>query len=483
MLKRFLTHSMGYGFAEVGRQAIGLILLPVYARWLTPTDYGIVSVLSVMTTLLSGLLAWGMGSAVLRFLFIYKQPQEQRTFLTTMVVLLFGGGGLICAGLATFGGPGFSALFAQIPAHPFLPLVVWCAFLALAEVIPMTYLLARSRVRAYVGVSLGVVILRASCILLMVVGLRRGAVGKLEGELWGGLLMALGLSAWFWRYLGWRLSGRMVREVVAFGWPLIAHQGALWMLHASDRLILQRYVSLEQVATYSVGYTLAYTLTFVATAMWRAWSPHFYATAGTPSGSQDFARRLLVYTVLLGGVALSVASLAPELVHLLAGGAYAESARIIPWIVLGYLAFSMYWVGGQILHFARATVWLTGCSVISAVTNVLLNLWWIPRAGLWGAVAATDVAFVLLWVTTWILGLRRYPVPAAWRELMGWGSATVVGVMIAVWLGGLATWWSFVLRLGLIGLYGIAVLRRVWPRLRPMIRMPSRSQLWQFARP
>lgn len=474
---------MGYGVAEVGRQASGLILLPVYARCLTPTDYGIVAVLSVITTLLSGLLAWGMGSAVLRYLFIYTEPQEQRTFLTTMVLLLFGGGGVICAALAAFGGPGFSALFAKIPVRPFLPLVVWSAFWSLAEIIPMTYLLARSRVRAYVGASLGIVVFRAGCILLMVVGLRRGAVGKVEGELGAGLLTALALGAWFWRYLGWRLSGRMVREIVAFGWPLIAHQAALWTLHASDRLILQRYVSLERVAIYSVGYTLGYILTFVATAMWRAWSPHFYATAETPSGSQDFARRLLVYTVLLGGVALTVASLAPELVRLLAGGAYAESARIVPWILLGYLAFSLYWVGAQILHFVRATVWLTACSVVSALTNVLLNLWWVPRLGLWGAVAATDAAFVLLWVTTWIFGLRRYPVPAAWSELAAWGGATVAGVMIVAWLGGFPAWWSFVLRLGMIGLYGIAVLRRVWPKLRPMMRMPSRSRLWQFARP
>ena len=55
MLKKFLTQSAGYGVAEIGRQAVGLLLLPIYARCLSPNDYGIVSVLAVRARLQAGL--------------------------------------------------------------------------------------------------------------------------------------------------------------------------------------------------------------------------------------------------------------------------------------------------------------------------------------------------------------------------------------------------------------------------------------------
>ncbi len=149
MLKKFLRQSAGYGVVEAARHGVGLLLLPVYARILAPADYGVVAVLAVTQTLLEAAFSCGIGSAVIRYLFVHQEPREQRMFLTSATAILLGGGLAVSFLLTGWGAPLFRALFPSIPPYPFLPLVVWSAFWSLAELIPMALLLARQRVRAY----------------------------------------------------------------------------------------------------------------------------------------------------------------------------------------------------------------------------------------------------------------------------------------------------------------------------------------------
>ena len=46
-LKFLLTHSSIYGIGTVVSQIVAFIMLPIYTRYLTPEDYGVVELLSM----------------------------------------------------------------------------------------------------------------------------------------------------------------------------------------------------------------------------------------------------------------------------------------------------------------------------------------------------------------------------------------------------------------------------------------------------
>ena len=44
-------HSLVYGFGALATKAIGFLMLPVYTRYLTPADYGILEILDLSLSL------------------------------------------------------------------------------------------------------------------------------------------------------------------------------------------------------------------------------------------------------------------------------------------------------------------------------------------------------------------------------------------------------------------------------------------------
>src|SRR2546421_1903481 len=64
-----LRHSAIYGLGSIVARIIGVLLLPLYTRYLSPRDYGLIETLVALSAVLTALLAQGMKSAFFRFYF------------------------------------------------------------------------------------------------------------------------------------------------------------------------------------------------------------------------------------------------------------------------------------------------------------------------------------------------------------------------------------------------------------------------------
>jgi len=58
-----------YGLGGLVSRILAVVLLPLYTRYLSPSDYGIVETLIALTTVIGIVLALGIGSAFFRFYF------------------------------------------------------------------------------------------------------------------------------------------------------------------------------------------------------------------------------------------------------------------------------------------------------------------------------------------------------------------------------------------------------------------------------
>ena len=68
-LKELLRHSAIYGLGSIVARVIGVLLLPLYTRYLTPSDYGLIETLVALSAVLTALVAQAMKSAFFRFYF------------------------------------------------------------------------------------------------------------------------------------------------------------------------------------------------------------------------------------------------------------------------------------------------------------------------------------------------------------------------------------------------------------------------------
>ena len=82
-LKRLGKHSIVYGLGGLISRVLAVLLLPLYTRYLSRSDYGEVEILIAATAVLSILLRFGISNAFFRFYFDTPDPDKRITVLRT----------------------------------------------------------------------------------------------------------------------------------------------------------------------------------------------------------------------------------------------------------------------------------------------------------------------------------------------------------------------------------------------------------------
>ena len=85
--ERLIKGSGVYVIGKMLPQAIKFLLIPIYTRFLTTSDYGIVAVVAVVGGILDIILLIGLPESVARFYFDYsKKPEEFKDFLGSISI-------------------------------------------------------------------------------------------------------------------------------------------------------------------------------------------------------------------------------------------------------------------------------------------------------------------------------------------------------------------------------------------------------------
>src|SRR5262249_2497246 len=96
----FFKHAATYGLANLVLQAGGFILLPLYTRWLSLADYGVLEILGrIAETVSTFLFIGGLRQALLTFYQQSPRPGDRERVVSSTLALLFFfcalGGGIV----------------------------------------------------------------------------------------------------------------------------------------------------------------------------------------------------------------------------------------------------------------------------------------------------------------------------------------------------------------------------------------------------
>jgi O-antigen/teichoic acid export membrane protein len=182
-----------------------------------------------------------------------------------------------------------------------------------------------------------------------------------------------------------------------------------------DKAILARLSTLEATGVYGAAHRLI-EIAFVPvrSISLAALAKFFQHGAHGIQASVGFARRVAPLTLgyaLSVGVVLFVA--APLVPHLL-GPDYESAVSVIRWLSVIPLLKTLHGLPGDALTGAGYQRVRTYALVVAASTNVLANLWLIPRyswqGAAWSRIATEAILVCLLWALTWHRYRFRTPV-------------------------------------------------------------------------
>ena len=98
---KVISHTSVYMFGDILRYSVSLVMLPIYTRYLTPEDYGVVELLSMIIDFTAIIFGARVGMSVFRFYCTAESEREKKSIVVSALFLgvLFNGLGMIVVAL------------------------------------------------------------------------------------------------------------------------------------------------------------------------------------------------------------------------------------------------------------------------------------------------------------------------------------------------------------------------------------------------
>ncbi|HEX5126441.1 MAG TPA: polysaccharide biosynthesis C-terminal domain-containing protein [Rhodocyclaceae bacterium] len=402
--------SVIYLASRVLSGALSVVAIGLFAHGLAPEDYAWLTLAMAGSALVAGVFIQPLHQSYARF---FPRPGFEN-LLPTLVRLLL----LFIAILL------FVAWATELGARAWLPAGVALGAWALGAgqgIFDFSSQYANSNLQAQRYSTLYVV----KAILVVAIGYLalRAGWGKV-GAL-GAMVAAYGSSALTVSFTTWRKAWRgawmpsLFATIKPYAIPLAASFFLAAVLQWADRLILAVLASKADTGAFSAAADLTQQgLGLISSAFFLAWYPRL-VTASEQRDDAELQRLASRYATLalslLLPAALGFALVRENLVHLLLGHAYADTAiAVIPWLALSAsLAGLRSYMLDIPLHIANRMPLLLRNVGVCALSSVILNFCLVPVLGVVGAGVAAVLAQGIGCVLSYIYGrgVIRWHVP------------------------------------------------------------------------
>jgi len=415
-LRRLATTGAAYTAASILSKVIAVALLPLYTRYLSPTDYGAAEILFSAVVVASIVVRFGLIEAILRF--YYKDDEDPAAVVAGTFAGLFWLstlGALIALPLAE---PISELLLPDQPAPDLIRIAIGGLWVLTMWEFMLTLFRLDERARAYFVTTILNVLAAIALTVVLVVGLDEGARGLLLGSYATGAAFVLALIALQWRRLSLRFDRELMRRLFHFGLPTMPAEVSLYLLNFVDRLIIVRTLGLAEAGLYSLAVKFAQAVNVLVRGFQLAWPPLAYSIRDDEEARRIYAT---VVTLFVAGCAFVVTGMwlfSRWIVRALAAPKFFESYEVIGLITIGVTLYALYQVLVVILGRTGRTEFNFPAAIGALVANVVLNLLLVPPLGIVGAGLALVASYLLGLGLMYAFTQRLFPVPYEWGRLL-----------------------------------------------------------------
>ena len=416
-MKSFLSIVSGFAFVNLLRALVPFLLLPFLTRFLSPSDYGVLSVVETGILLLVPLMLFNaQGLFGSRY---YKIDKQEVAKLSGNALLVAAGSFLLVEFVFILCRDSLNAL---VGVHDsFLLLVPVFVFFRVLNVYIASVLQIQHKVKRYGVFTIGTLLLDLVFSVLLVANFDFGYQGRLLGA--HGALLIFAVTGGVWlvrdRLLNFTFSKAIVMDILKYGLPLIPHALGGVALALAGRFVLANKIGTESVGIFSVSYQVASVMLLVGTTINQAWSVSLYKLL---SGDLEVNKKLIKKTMLLIFLFLFFICLfiylARDVVFfVLSSDRYFESKQYFPFLLMAFFLQSVYFVFVNFDFYEEKVYAIGVTTLVVACTSFVLNLYLIPLYGIWGAVYANLLSmFLYVMIVVFRVSLLNKSFKRVWFE-------------------------------------------------------------------
>lgn len=384
--------SVYYLVGNLFNKGMAFLTVPIFSRILSTSDYGIVNTYNSWISILAMIVGFALHMGIRNAFIDYKNEINDFMSVTTTFVLECGIVLTLFIGLGAF----------LIDIDISLTLIVLCLLQGLSSALVQNYSMYLMMQYKYKARTVFMVLPNLISVILSIIAI----LFVVKTDLYMGRIIPTAIVNIFFGILivifVYKKSHVMYKNQylkygLAISAPLVLHGIALNILSQSDRTMITWLADASQTGIYSLIYNFSMLATVVTTSLEGVWTPWFMAKYKDHK-IQEINKMFIDYLHLITYIMVGLMLVGSEVVKILADKSYWEGMQIIPPVILANYIIFLYTFYVNVEHYHKKTMYISVNTLIAAVTNIVLNMLFIPKYGYVAAAYTTLISYFVAFV-------------------------------------------------------------------------------------
>lgn len=392
-IPKIITNSALYSFTTLLQKGAAFFLLPLYTAFLTPEDYGVVNVVTTVSSFMAVLIMMALNGAATRFHYRNTDEQYRKVLwgtITTLVVISSLGWGAVFFALHRFLVDPF---IGEIDFYPYVVIGLANTIITPLYLLFQSYLQARQEALHYSINTFSNFLVQVGLAIVFIAVFKMGALGMLLANVITALIFFFYVLIVYVPKIKVGIDRKVAKEAFGYSLPLLPHQISIWSAGTIDRLFLNGYKGEAVTGIYSVGQQFGSVVGTVAYSVNQAFVPWFFQMIEVgEEGYRKIEKMGLFAVVGYSLLAFMISLFSPEILRIMVSESFREVWQVIPILSFAFVFHGVYFFFINIL-FVKDTGWVFLVTLGAMIVDIILNVWLVPIWGFWGAGVACFMTY------------------------------------------------------------------------------------------
>jgi O-antigen/teichoic acid export membrane protein len=398
MFKRFLKDSAIYGISTFFARSVVFILLPLYTRLLTASEFGVIELLTVFGNFVNVTIALEISQALVRFFPEVANEKDKKSYASTALWFTLFAYTIFLVLANVYSGWISLVLLSDDSQNQIFVMSLFATWFYGIFYLVQTQLRVELMAMQYAISNLAMNLSSVGSTLILILGFGWDAMGVIAGQLIGNIV-GFSVSLYYSRHIyAFSFDWSKLWEMLVFSLPLVISSiGSSALLYA-NRFVLGGMMSLSEVGLLGVAYRVIAPVNLLVLSIQNAAMPIIFSDYRKPDAPKELTRLFLFFVAMALFAFLSMSLFSKELFKIMASSEYQGAASTTPYLVASALMGGMTLFAPG-LYIKKATTIVASVTLLSGSLTIVFSYWLISILGVKGAAIASLVgstfAFIL----------------------------------------------------------------------------------------
>lgn len=458
-------NSALYLAATLCIRATSFFLLPFYTHLVPPEVYGQIYVVSAMNNFLTILLSLSLSVCISRFFFDCINAKQVKQLYSTILLFVFISSTSIITPFFIWGDK--VAFILNIP-HKYFIYGLVMSYLGVYYQVILALLYAMQRAKQVSITSMCVGVLQIVLQLCLVINMEDKAMALLSTMMIQAITTFIIFIVYSLPYMTLSFNFKGTAKYLKYSFSQLPSDVSAWLVSFTDRIFINKFVGHAGAGIYGIGANIGLIPSMIYQSINSAFMPHVnsqYKAIEVADGidqKDELKARLSRTFLLVSSVILIIISIftafSRDVVNLL-DPSYADAFFVVVIMLVTSLMNSY-----RIIYMAplaynikytkvKSIVW-----VVAGVLNVILNIYLIPRYGIYAACVNSLATYTLTFLLMLFFSKKAFYIKYQWDSLL---KIALMSVLYCLTLSMPSSAGAITIKFGLMILYLYVCIRLI----------------------